>query len=287
LNSSLPDGLSSPQPLPDELAEALARASARLGPFSSRVLYFSEVPSTNDLAGRLAARGAEEGTVVVAEAQSAGRGRLGRSWFSPPGAGLYVSLILRPADSPADRPGQPPTGTARVPSLITLTAGVAVAEALRKSAGVPVQIKWPNDLVLGVRKLGGILTEAAGDGVAQGHAVVGIGINLRTTAYPSEIADRATSIESELGRPVDRGVVLAEILAGFAARYADLSGGRIDAILARWRDLAPSSRGARVAWTGPEGHQEGTTAGIDDDGALLIRAGTTLQRVIAGEVRWL
>jgi BirA family transcriptional regulator, biotin operon repressor / biotin---[acetyl-CoA-carboxylase] ligase len=287
LNSSFPDGLQSPQPLPEELAEALTRAGRRLGPFSSRVLYFSEVSSTNDLASRLAARGAEEGTVVVAGAQSAGRGRLGRTWFSPPGAGLYLSFILRPDPSPARRPGEPRTGTDPVPSLVTLTAGVAVAEALRESTGVPAEIKWPNDLVLGIRKLGGILTEATGDGAAQRHAVVGIGVNLRTTGYPLEIARRATSIESELGRPVDRGAVLVEVLAGFAARYADLGAGRIDAILARWRELAPSSRGARVAWIGPQGRLEGTTAGIDGDGALLIRAGNTLQRVIAGEVTWL
>jgi BirA family biotin operon repressor/biotin-[acetyl-CoA-carboxylase] ligase len=264
--------------LPSDLAEALATAAPRLGLFAGRVQHFTSVGSTNDVAARLASGGAEEGTAVVADMQTAGRGRLGRRWFSPPGAGLYVSVVFRP---PAG-----PDPDAAPPSLLTLALGVALAEGLRTSTGLDVHIKWPNDLVVVRRKVAGILAEGFDLGTSAAHIIAGFGINLRAAAYPPEIAARATSIEVELGRSVDRGVVLAEVLAAIAARYRDLVGARFGVILSRWQELAPSSRGTPIEWlTGDHVHR-GITAGIDRDGALLVTTAGGVARVTAGEVRW-
>jgi BirA family transcriptional regulator, biotin operon repressor / biotin---[acetyl-CoA-carboxylase] ligase len=237
-----------------------------------RLQYFPIIGSTNDVAADLAAAGDEEGTVVFAGAQSAGRGRRGRSWFSPPGAGLYVSTILMPARARD-------AGRARM--LTTLAAGVAIAEGIAAATGLRAALKWPNDLFVARRKLAGILAEGVADAV-----VLGYGINVGPAAYPRDLADRVTSLESELGRPVDRPRVFAETLAALAVRYDDLLAGRFDAILDAWRARAPACQGARVSWTSSGGPQTGTTAGIDDQGALLVRIGDRIERVVAGEVIW-
>jgi BirA family biotin operon repressor/biotin-[acetyl-CoA-carboxylase] ligase len=273
--------------LPGELAEAVANALPRLGVFGRRIAYFSTIGSTNDVAARLAASvGAAgiagvpgvpgiddaEGAVVVADAQTAGRGRRGRTWFSPPGAGLYVSTVLAPAR--ARDPG-------RARTLTTLAAGVALAEGIEKATGLRTELKWPNDLFVAHRKLAGILAEAVGDGV-----VLGYGINVSPAAYPPELAGTTTSLESELGRTIDRAQVFAETLAGLAARYDDLLASRFDAILDAWRARASRAEGARVSWTTLAGVQTGITAGIDDRGALLIRIGNRTERIVAGELSW-
>jgi BirA family biotin operon repressor/biotin-[acetyl-CoA-carboxylase] ligase len=271
-----------PVPTPGDIAVALERARPRIRSFAARLLCFDAVSSTNDLAGRLAACGAEEGTTVVADTQHRGRGRMGRAWYSPAGAGLYVSIVFRPS---LDMTGAS-AAAAGLP-VLTLVAGVALAEALRGVTGLPIEIKWPNDLLVARRKLCGILAEAAAtEGVLQ-YVILGFGINLRSAAYPPELADRATSLEAELGRPIDRGLVLAESLAALAARYREFGAGRFGAILDRWRALSPSSTGAAVSWVGPDGPRRGTTAGIDNDGRLLVRSGTSLERVVAGELTWL
>jgi BirA family biotin operon repressor/biotin-[acetyl-CoA-carboxylase] ligase len=261
--------------LPDDIAEAFARAGARLGPFQHRLSWHEQVASTNDIARAAAEARAPEGTVVAANAQSAGRGRLGRSWSSPPGGGLYVSVVLRPE--------------ARALPLLTIAAGVALAEGIEAASGLAVGLKWPNDLVIGVRKLGGILTEAVslGAGPVVDCVIVGFGINILTSIYPPEIAARATSIERELGRPPDRGLVLAECLAAFARRYAALRDGRADELLAAWRSRAAASLGRHVEWDADAGLMRGVAQDIDDAGALLVRIGATTVRVLSGEVRWL
>jgi BirA family transcriptional regulator, biotin operon repressor / biotin---[acetyl-CoA-carboxylase] ligase len=268
--------------LPPDFAEALARRADRLGALASRVVWYESVPSTNDLADRAAAAGAEHGTVVAAECQERGRGRMGRTWYSPPGAGLYVSVVLRPYDVF----GGTGTGSLAGASWITLTAGVALAEALRAATGLPAAIKWPNDLVVGRRKLCGVLAEAATTGGELRHVILGYGVNVRAAAYPPEIAERATSIEAEIGRAVDRAAVFAESLACLAERLRQLGTGGFDAILDLWRTLSPSSVGARVEVASPGGWIEAVTAGVDQDGALLVRSGGAVRRVIAGEIRW-
>lgn len=265
------------EPLPPELASALERARDRLRRIGGPVYFFSETGSTNDVAASLAEQGAAEGTAVIAASQSSGRGRLGRGWFSPPGAGLYVSVVCRDM---------------RAAPFLTLAGGVAVAEGIRAATGMPVHIKWPNDIVVeGTgparrRKLAGILAEASSAGQGLQYVVLGIGINLRSAAYPPEIADRATSLETELGRAPDAGIVLAETLAALERAIDMLSAGQTKDLLDRWRALAPSARGVSVEWDGPDGTVSGTSAGIADDGALLVRVGDRIDRIISGEVRW-
>ena len=288
-----------PAPIPSDIANALEARRARLGSFASRVVYFETVGSTNDVADRLAADGAPHGTVVVADAQDRGRGRMGRTWFSPPGAGLYVSVVLRPEvlENPFAL-----RRTVTLASSVSLTAGVAIAEAVRAATGLPAGIKWPNDLVVERRKLCGILAEACSSaGHVLQHVILGYGINVRPAAYPPDIADRATSLETELGRPVDRAEVLAESLACLAewlpsarapderrTQEDDEGGDGFARMLARWRELSPSSVGARVEVLQAGGTAlAGKTAGLDTDGALLVSVGGEVRRVIAGEVRWL
>jgi BirA family transcriptional regulator, biotin operon repressor / biotin---[acetyl-CoA-carboxylase] ligase len=270
LKSNLPDGLREPGAIPIDVRRELDRAASRLGVFAGHVHWLGVTGSTNDVAQSLAGAGASEGTVVVAEAQTAGRGRMGRVWFSPPGAGLYVSIVLKP------------TGD----QLLTLAAGVAIAEGVRVATGLPAEIKWPNDVMIGRRKLAGILTEAAAQGGAVQYVVLGFGVNLHPAAYPADLRDRATSIEAETSRPADRALILAEVLAALAARYAELRAGRFDAILGAWRRLAPSLPASVVEWDSAGGVVRGRAEDIDETGALVVRVGGKVERLIAGEIRW-
>jgi BirA family transcriptional regulator, biotin operon repressor / biotin---[acetyl-CoA-carboxylase] ligase len=263
--------------VPEDVVHALALTASRRGCFGDPLYFFTETSSTNDVAARLADRGAPEGATVVAWSQTAGRGRFGRTWFSPPEAGLYVSIVCR--------------NEAAAP-CVTLAGGVAVAEAIRSATGLPVHIKWPNDVVVeGAaparrRKLAGILAEASTGTDGLQYVILGFGINLRPAAYPPELSDRATSIEAELGRPADGAAVLAETLASFAGWFAQLSRGESRGVLSRWRELAPSAHGAALEWDAPNGVVAGVSAGLADDGALLVRVQDRIERIISGELRW-
>jgi BirA family biotin operon repressor/biotin-[acetyl-CoA-carboxylase] ligase len=259
--------------LPDDLATALAMAGDRVGIFSRQILWSAEVGSTNDVAATLADRGEPEGTLVIADAQTAGRGRHGRAWVSPPGAGLYMSIVTRPA--------------AQAIGLLTIAAGVALADGIEAATGLQPQLKWPNDVYINGRKLAGILAEAGTSAAGGQHVIVGCGINLMPAAYPLDVAVRATSIESELGRPIDRGLLLVECLGALHARYRELQTNRHATVIGRWRDRAVSTFGRRVEWDVAGVTRCGVAEDIDDSGALLVRDGTTRARVISGEVRWL
>ena len=213
--------------------------------------------------------------MVVANAQSAGRGRHGRSWASPAGAGLYASVVLRPPDH-------------AVP-LLTIAAGVAVAEGIQSATGLVVDLKWPNDVYANGRKVAGILAEASSLNAAATiqHVVVGAGVNVMPAAYPPEVAARATSLEIELGRAIDRGLLLAEYLCALATRYDELRRGQREAVLLAWRTRAAAMLGRRVEWDGPGAVREGVALDIDDTGALLVRTIDGPVRMTAGEVRWL
>ena len=258
--------------LPDDFAAALAVAGDRAGSFSRRVLWYAEVGSTNDIAATFADRGEPEGTVVIADAQSTGRGRHGRTWASPPGAGLYMSIVMRPAPHAV--------------SLLTIAAGVALADGIQAATGLHPHLKWPNDVYVGGRKLAGILAEA-GTSKDGPHVVLGCGVNLMPAAYPPDVAARATSIESELGRPIDRGLLLVECLAALHVRYRELQSRASAAVIARWRDRAVSTFGRRVEWDVAGVTRHGVAEDIDETGALLVRDGAARARVISGEVRWL
>jgi BirA family biotin operon repressor/biotin-[acetyl-CoA-carboxylase] ligase len=264
--------------LPEDLAGWMQATAARRGRFGDPAYYCSQTGSTNDVAAVLADRGAPEGAIVVASAQTAGRGRLGRTWFSPPGSGLYVSIVCR--------------NPAAVPYL-TLAGGVAVAEGIIAATGLPVEIKWPNDIVTGARdlrspqrKLAGVLAEGASGAAGLAHVILGFGINIRTMSYPPELADRATSLEAEIGRVVEPGHVLSETLIAFAGHLDRLAAADSQPLIARWRALAPRLAGSPVEYESGAGRVAGVAVGIADDGALLVRVNGRMARVVSGEVTW-
>lgn len=264
-------GLCGGASLPADLAEPLAALIARRPDLALAVQWYPELTSTMDELSRAAEDGAPRGLVVGAEAQSAGRGRRGRAWRSPPGAGLYFSYLTRPA---------------RRFDLLTLAAGVAVRVGIAQAAGLHADLKWPNDLLVGGRKLAGLLAEASRLGMPGGAVAIGVGINTRPAAYPPDVAARATSLEAELGRAVDRGAVLAAVLEHLGDTLASLEAGGAEPVLRAWRAASPSSVGTTVEWSEASGARRGITAGIDDTGALLVRTPTGTERIIAGELVW-
>lgn len=264
--------------MPADIRAELAHSAGSLGIFGRRIHWLETTTSTNDVAAHLAELGAAEGTTVAADAQTAGRGRLGRTWFSPPGAGLYVSIVLHPSGDLSMR--------SNPSAFLTLASGVAIAEGVRTSTGLPAEIKWPNDVMIGRRKLAGILAEAAAQGDRLQHVIVGFGVNLQNTSFPLELADRATSVEAETSRPADRARIFTQILIAFSARYRDLQAGRFDAILSAWRALSPSLPSSWVEWDTAAGVMRGRAEDIDEHGALMVRVGGNLERLVAGEVRW-
>jgi BirA family biotin operon repressor/biotin-[acetyl-CoA-carboxylase] ligase len=255
--------------IPSDLAAALAADLTRLR-------FFAEIDSTNDAAIAAALRGAAEGTAILAESQRAGRGRRGRDWFSPPGAGIYLSMIVRPQRREEW-------------GLLTLGAGVAAAEAVTSATGLPVELKWPNDLVVGRpwRKLGGVLCESVGSGSTVDAVVIGVGLNAGRVAYPPEIAARATSIETELGRPVERAVIVVELLARLDAMAASLRAGGGAGVRDAWRRLGLAGLGgAPVRWHDHGTDRAGLARDIDDDGALVVESEDGVVRIVSGEVTW-
>jgi BirA family biotin operon repressor/biotin-[acetyl-CoA-carboxylase] ligase len=239
-----------------------------------RTLHALEtVDSTNVVAFRLAVEGAEHGELVVAEQQTNGRGRRGRSWSSPGRLNLYCSFVLRPELPPQ-----------RAPEL-TLLAAVAVAESLRSMA-VPADIKWPNDLLVGRRKVAGILTELSADPDRIHFVVVGIGVNLnaRQEDFPPELAEVATSVLEVTGQPVAR----AAFVAGLAKRledWLDLHAAQgFGPVRERWRALS-ATLGQEVLVTSERREIRGVAVDVDEDGALRIRKSDgTEERVLAGDV---
>jgi len=171
--------------------------------------------------------------------------------------------------------------------LLTVAAGIAIAEGVHAASGLGAFVKWPNDVYVGPRKLAGILAEAGSSGNVVDYVILGFGINVRAAVYPPDVAARATSIESELGRPVDRGLVLAECLAALSERYDMLQRGAADDVIAAWRSRAATHMGRMVEWDTEHGARRGIAEDIDSSGALLVRVDQRIVRVISGEVRWL
>jgi BirA family biotin operon repressor/biotin-[acetyl-CoA-carboxylase] ligase len=220
-----------------------------------------------------AARGAEEGLCIVAREQTAGRGRQARTWASPPDAGLYFSIVLRPRLDPSLWP------------LITLAAALAVRDALAKVCALTTDIKWPNDLLARGRKLCGILAEVA-DTPAGRACIVGIGINLTEQAFPAELRARATSVASETGRTPARDSVLAALVQQLARRYEQLQASDGPAaIVHAWCAASSYAADKRVrVETGTETF-DGTTRGLEPDGALCVEIDAGALRIVhAGDV---
>jgi BirA family biotin operon repressor/biotin-[acetyl-CoA-carboxylase] ligase len=228
-----------------------------------KVLRFESLPSTNTELARLASEGAVEGVSVVADEQTAGRGRLQRAWSSPKGAGLYFSILLRPTIPQNYWP------------LITFMAALAVGDALREACELQTDIKWPNDILSGERKICGILSEAI-ETPAGRAVIVGIGINLTQNAFPPELSDAATSVAETTGRPPGREEILAALLNALSHWYSLLNepGQIIDA----WSNRSSYAIGKLVQVSNGDDVWQGTTAGVEPDGALRLRT-------LSGEIK--
>lgn len=235
--------------------------------------WFEETTSTSTIAMNLGHEGAPHGTVVLADAQTKGRGRMGRSWVSPPGKNLYLSILLRP--------DLPPT---RAPEL-TLLAAVAVHETL-DALGVRPAVKWPNDIEVNGKKTVGILCEMSAELSGLRYVVIGIGIdvNMAVEDFPPEIASIATSLECALGRKLDRSEILASLLSNFE-RWLDVHAREgFEPVRRRWSECT-NLFGTRVRARMTQGDLVGVVEGLDTDGALLLRDDRgAIERVVVGDV---
>lgn len=235
-----------------------------------KVLRFESLPSTNTELARRASEGAAEGLAIVADEQTAGRGRLQREWSSPKGAGLYFSILLRPAIAQNYWP------------LITFMAAIAVGDALREAAGVETDIKWPNDLLSSERKICGILAEAI-DTPAGRAVILGIGINLTENAFPPELANVAISVSEATGRAPDRERILAAVLTALSGWYPLLE--RPEQIIDTWSNRSSYAIGKLVQVSNGDDVWQGTTCGVEPDGALRLRTSSgEIKLVRAGDV---
>jgi BirA family biotin operon repressor/biotin-[acetyl-CoA-carboxylase] ligase len=258
--------------------DAGARLRQRLGEaglgWPAEIEYAALLPSTNDRLKELARAGAAPWTVVLADAQTAGRGRQGRRWVSPPG-NLYMSVLLRPA----------PPGPRW--SVLPLAAGLAVAEALG-AEGLEARLKWPNDVMIGDRKIAGILTEATSSAGGLESVVVGIGVNvaLRPSDLPAEAAAAPTCAAEELARPVDRIAVAAAVLARLAVWYHALAREGPRVVQAAWRTRAVPWWGRTVEARSGERRLRGIASDLDEGGALILELEDGTRAVLhSGEVR--
>jgi len=237
------------------------------------VVVFKETDSTNMQAKILAIQGAAEGTLVAAEAQTQGRGRRGRTWFSPAGQSIYVSMILRPSIPPAQAP------------QITLMTAVAVARTLQKD-GLKARIKWPNDVLIEGKKIAGILTEITTEMDQVDWVVVGLGLNVNTPAdqMPPEIREIATSVRIQKGRPVSRVELLCALLENFEACYEQLKAEGFGPIMKQWRQMTDII-GQRIYVDVMDTRHIGTVAAVDNDGVLILEddQGQT-HRIFSGDV---
>ena len=245
--------------------------------FGRRIDYHDAIDSTNRVAGDLARQGAAEGTVVVADAQSAGRGRMGRRWESPAGENLYFSVLLTPNVEPA-----------RVPQL-ALVAAVAVHEGLAACCPeIPARIKWPNDILVEGRKVAGILCEASLEADRVHRVVLGIGINVNGVSVPRALRASATTLRIAGGREVSRPALLGAVLNQLEARYQGwLRDGSLSGIL-DYFERHSALNGRPVAAENLSGVVHGTARGITPAGELVIEtaAGALLQ-LLAGDVHLL
>jgi BirA family biotin operon repressor/biotin-[acetyl-CoA-carboxylase] ligase len=242
---------------------------ARLG---STLLRFDTLPSTNDLAREMAAEGAVEGVSILARSQTAGRGRQGRAWASPTGEGLYLSVILRPELKPAES------------TVLTFAAAVAVAETLASDFNIAVDIKWPNDVMAGGRKISGILVETAVEAERLQYAVMGIGVNLGQRNFLDELRETATSIFIECGKQVEPDEFLACLIVRLDHWYR-LAISDAREVMGRWQKLSSYALDCpvRVRVAGDE--FDAVTRGLTESGALIIELGNGERREIAsGEV---
>jgi BirA family biotin operon repressor/biotin-[acetyl-CoA-carboxylase] ligase len=240
------------------------------GSMGKEILFYETVDSTNTVGEALAEKGKADGTLIIADSQGKGRGRLGRSWLSPHGLNIYMSLVLRPEIEPKDT------------TLITIMASVGCTVALRRVTGLNVSIKWPNDLIVSDKKIGGILTEVRVENKKVKYAVTGIGINVNmdSDTLPDEIKDIATSIKIESGIFYSRTEILTEILNQIDYWYGVLKEMRRRELFYEWQ-LLTSTLGKQVKIITSKETLTGFAESIDNEGMLVLRLPTGASRVIS------
>jgi len=256
--------------MPDILSQSEIESRLEGEWISNRVYFAEEVDSTNIWGKRLAEEGAPHGTLVVADEQTQGRGRRGRSWESPRGTTVSMTLILRPDLEPVRA------------SMLTIVMGLSVAQGLQELLDVPVQIKWPNDAVLNGHKLCGILTEMSAQIDYINYVVVGTGINVNQTEVPEDLKEIATSLRMETGHPVNRAEVICAVMKAFARNYqVFMETGDLSGLQDAYNEiLANKDRQVRVL-----DPFEGVALGINERGELLVKQENgTVSEVYAGEV---
>jgi BirA family transcriptional regulator, biotin operon repressor / biotin---[acetyl-CoA-carboxylase] ligase len=245
--------------VPDVLAPQLLARHLRDTPFAKRILHFFQTESTNDVAMRLGESGEPHGAVIIAESQTAGRGRAGHSWISERSAGIYVTILLRPAISPMHSPA------------LTLVAGLAARDAVAEETGLSPDIRWPNDVMLNGRKVCGILTEMQAEIDRVHFAAVGIGINVNQSKMPAELAGIATSLRIETGRAHSRLELLARLLRHLDRYYNQFVGEGTGPIVRRFIEVSSYGEGKRVRIVNGKDSFIGTTAGLEPSGILRVR----------------
>jgi BirA family biotin operon repressor/biotin-[acetyl-CoA-carboxylase] ligase len=243
-------------------------------PFARRILHFFKIDSTNSVAMRLGESGEPHGAVVLAEEQTAGRGRAGRSWTSEKSAGIYCSILLRPPVPPAHAP------------LLTLVAGLAARDAAAEDLDALPDIRWPNDLLVGGRKFCGILTEMHAEPDRIHYAVVGIGINVNQAKMPADLATIATSLRIETGKAHSRFELLIRLLQHFDRYYNQFLADGALPVLRRFAQVSSYYEGKRVRITTATESFTGTTAGLEPSGVLRVARddGRGIEAVLSGDV---
>ena len=260
--------------IPRDIAPEVIEGALRSRVIGRPLEVVLEIGSTNDAVMAAGRAGKAEGFTVLADRQTAGRGRRGRSWASPAGVGLYTSVLLRPQQPPA-----------RVP-LLTLVAGLGVAEAIEEVAGVATRLKWPNDVVVEGRKVAGILAETASADEQADHVVIGIGINVNhgPQDLPEELFPAATSLYLATGKTIPRWELAAAAYNGLDRWYQVFREGQIESILTAGRERS-ATLGRQVDVLFDEERWQGRAIDLDEDGALLVREESgELRRVLANDV---
>ena len=245
--------------VPDILTPKLLHRRLQPGPLGKRIHHFFKIDSTNSVAMALGERDEPHGTVVVAEEQTAGRGRAGHTWHSEKSNGIYMTVLMRPQISPQQAP------------LITLVAGLAVREAIIEQTGLTPDLRWPNDLLFGRKKFCGILTEMNAEQDRIHFVAVGIGINVNHEHIPDELAKIATSLRIETGRTQPRVEIVARLLRHLDSYYNRFLTEGPEAIVARFSEVSSFARGKRVRIETPSETYTGTTEGLEPGGLLRVR----------------
>ena len=251
-------------------SEIVSRLSKKWA--GKKILYFNEVDSTNNQAKREAENGAAHGTLVVADSQSAGKGRRGRSWSSPVGTGVFMSLILKPELHP------------EYASMLTLVVALATARALEEITGLSAMIKWPNDIVVNKKKVVGILTEMSTEMESIHYVVAGVGINVNMDKLPEEINKTATSLRIELGKPTNRAVLIEAFLRYFEEYYEKFERDKdLSNLMVPYNERL-INKGNMVKILGTNEEYVGKALGINKRGGLLVERENGIEMITSGEV---